>query len=332
MRNLLVLTLFVAGLSCAHAATDSEPTPVMAVDSIAVTVSDMNRAIDFYTHVLTFEKIADREVAGDEYEHLFGVFGLRVRSVRLRLGEEHIELMQFLAPQGRPIPPDSRSNDRWFQHIAIIVTDMSAAYARLRSFNVQYASSDPQRLPDWNPNAGGIEAFYFRDPDGHNLEVLAFPPDKGPAKWHARSGRLFLGIDHTAIVVSDTRASLHFYRDRLGLRVVGTSDNYGPEQEHLNNVFGAHLRITTLRAAQGPGVEFLEYLTPQTGRSIPADTQAADLWYWQINMRMAAPESVVAVGTTPLRDGALGWSAGVIAHDPDGHASLIARDRHVTPK
>src|ERR1700737_4919985 len=178
MRNLLLLTLFVLGLPAARAAAQNETAPVMAVDSVAVTVSDMNRALEFYPHVLTFEKVADREVAGDEYEHLFGVFGLRIRSVRLRLGEEHIELMQFLAPRGRSIPVDSRSNDRWFQHIAIIVSDMGAAYARLRSFNVQYASSGPQRLPDWNPSAGGIEAFYFRDPDGHNLEVLAFPPDK----------------------------------------------------------------------------------------------------------------------------------------------------------
>jgi catechol 2,3-dioxygenase-like lactoylglutathione lyase family enzyme len=332
MRNLLLLALLVVGLPSARAATDEETAPVMAVDSVAVTVSDMNRAIDFYTHILTFEKVADREVAGDDYEHLFGVFGLRVRSVRLRLGEEYLELMQFLTPRGRPIPPDSRSNDRWFQHIAIIVSDMSAAYARLRSFNVEYASTGPQRLPDWNPSAGGIEAFYFRDPDAHNLEILAFPPDKGPAKWHVKSGRLFLGIDHTAIVVSDTEASLHFYRDTLGLHVVGTSDNYGSEQEHLNNVFGAHLRITTLRATQGPGVEFLEYLAPRTGRSIPADTQADDLWYWQINMRVASPESLVSAGTTPLHDTVLGWSAGVISHDPDGHASLIARNRGGTPK
>jgi len=325
MRNFVLVLLLVLGLPSAYAATEKDAPGVIAVDSVAMTVSDMNRAIDFYTHVLTFEKVADREVAGDEYEHLLGVFGLRVRSVRLRLGEEYLELMQFLAPQGRPVPRDSRSNDRWFQHIAIIVTDMSAAYARLRSFNVEYASSGPQRLPDWNPNAGGIEAFYFRDPDGHNLEVLAFPPDKGPAHWHVKDGRLFLGIDHTAIVVSDTDASLHFYRDMLGLRVVGTSDNYGSEQEHLNNVFGAHLRITTLRAARGPGVEFLEYLAPRTGRSIPADTQANDLWYWQINMRTAP--AMAFAGTAPLHDGLLGWSAATIAHDPDGHASLIARDR-----
>ena len=44
------------------------------------------------------------------------------------------------------------------------------------------------------------------------------------------------------------------------MRVAGESENYGPEQERLNNVFGAHLRITALRAASGPGIELLEYL------------------------------------------------------------------------
>jgi catechol 2,3-dioxygenase-like lactoylglutathione lyase family enzyme len=69
---------------------------------------------------------------------------------------------------------------------------------------------------------------------------------------------MFLGIDHTAIVVGNTDASLSFYRDMLGLRVAGESENYGTEQEHLNNVFGAQLRITSLRAAAGPGIELLE--------------------------------------------------------------------------
>ena len=44
------------------------------------------------------------------------------------------------------------------------------------------------------------------------------------------------------------------------MTIAGTSENYGVEQEHLNNVFGARLRITALRAARGPGVELLEYL------------------------------------------------------------------------
>jgi len=333
MRSLLVSMILAAMIQAAQAAGGVDTPHVTSVDSVSLTVSDMDRALDFYTRVLTFEKVSDREAAGEKYEHLFDVFGLRVRAVRLRLGDEHIELLQFLAPRGRPFPTDSHSNDRWFQHIAIIVSDMEAAYARLRSFNVEHASSGPQRLPDWNPNAGGIQAFYFRDPDGHYLEVLAFPPGKGEPRWHEPHGRLFLGIDHTAIVVSNTEASLHFYRDVLGLRVAGTSENYGTEQEHLNNVFGARLRITTLRAAGGPGVEFLEYLAPRTGRALPADTRADDLWYWQINMRFAAAAvgkllrdqhvEVLSSESLQLPDQLLGWSSGIIARDPDGHASLL---------
>src|SRR5207253_10488694 len=126
---------------------------VRAVDSVGMTVSDMDRSVRFFTDVLTFEPVSDVELAGEQYEHLEGVFGLRMRVVRLRLGDEAIELTEYLAPRGRPIPVDSRSNDRWFQHIAIIVGDMDKAYAWLRQNKVEHASSGPQRLPDCNRNA-----------------------------------------------------------------------------------------------------------------------------------------------------------------------------------
>jgi len=52
------------------------------------------------------------------------------------------------------------------------------------------------------------------------LEVLHFPAGKGAKKWQKPSDRLFLGIDHTAIAVSDTERSLQFYRDQLGFNLV----------------------------------------------------------------------------------------------------------------
>ena len=307
---------------------------VEAVDSIGITVSDLDRSVDFYTRVLHFEKISEYEAAGESYERMLGVFGLRIRVARLCLGEEHIELTEFLAPKGRPLPPDSRSNDRWFQHIAIIVSDMDKAYWWLRENKVAHASSGPQRLPDWNPNAGGIEAFYFKDPDGHALEILHFPAGKGQSKWQ-RTGKLFLGIDHTAIVISDTDISLRFYRDVLGLRVAGESENYGPEQERLNNVFGARLRITALRAMQGPGIEFLEYVAPSGGRLYPADAKANDLIHWQTRFLARDAEAAalalrknrsafLSSGVVMTPDAKAGFRNSVIVRDPDGHAVQIA--------
>jgi catechol 2,3-dioxygenase-like lactoylglutathione lyase family enzyme len=306
---------------------------VRAVDSIGITVSDLDRSIAFYREVLDFEPAGEAEVAGESWERLFGVFGMRLRIARLRLGDERVDLMQFLAPRGRPIPLDSHSNDRWFQHVAIIVRDMDAAYRRLRAHGVEHASSGPQRLPDWNPNAGGIEAFYFRDPDDNPLEILAFPPDKGDPKWRRPSDRLFLGIDHTAIVVADTVASLGWYRDVLGLRVAGESENWGPEQERLNNVFGARLRITALRAPAGPGVELLEYLAPRGGRPMPADTRANDGWHWQINMlgdpdaAMArlreARANIVSGSVVETAEATLEFRRALLVRDPDGHAAML---------
>jgi catechol 2,3-dioxygenase-like lactoylglutathione lyase family enzyme len=152
---------------------------VTAVGSVGMTVLDMERSIAFYAGVLAFEKVSDVEIWGDDYERLQGVFGLGMRVVRMRLGDESIELTEYLTPRGRPVPADSRGNDRWFQHIAIIVSDMDRAYARLREHRVQHASPAPQRLPDWNVNAAGIRAFYFRDPDGHFLEILVVPARQG---------------------------------------------------------------------------------------------------------------------------------------------------------
>src|SRR5437660_8770652 len=285
-----VLVIVIAASTIVAAAQPG--TAVRGVDSVAITVSDMDRAVDFYSRVLTFQKMSDVEVTGEEVEHLSGVFGVRVRVVRMKLGDESIELDEYLAPRGRPVPVDSRSNDRWFQHIAIIVSDMDKAYAWLRENQVEHASSGPQLLPKWNKNAGGISAFYFKDPDGYPVEVLHFPPDKGAEKWHRPSDKLFLGIDHTAIVVSDTDASVKFYRDLLGMRVAGKSENYGTEQEHLNNVFGARLRITALRAAEGPGIELLEYLAPRDGRPAPVDLHTNDITHWQITLLTGLPERV----------------------------------------
>jgi catechol 2,3-dioxygenase-like lactoylglutathione lyase family enzyme len=330
---LFLLLLAAAGAGVGRCAGSGGSSLVLGVDAVGMTVSDMDRSVDFFSNVLTFEKLSDTEVTGADYEHLEGVFGLRIRVVRMRLGEESIELTQYLAPRGRPIPPDSRSNDRWFQHVAIIVSDMDRAYQRLREHKVEHASSGPQLLPKTIPNAAGIRAFYFKDPDGHPLEILQFPPDKGAAKWHARTDRLFLGIDHTAIVVADTERSLRFYRDTLGFTVAGESENSGTEQEHLNNVFGARLRITALRAPSGPGIELLEYLAPRDGRPVPSDLRANDLAHWQTRLVTADASKVsealrdrplISPGPVEISGRELGFRRGVSVADPDGHVMQLA--------
>lgn len=323
----LALSTLVLGLAAL-------PAQARSVVQVGTTVADLDASIRFYTEVLPFRVVERIEREGPAEERLQAVFGLRTLGAVLALGDERLELTEYLTPRGRPVPGDSRSNDRWFQHVAIVVRDMDRAYARLAEHRVRHASPRPQTLPAWNPSAGGIRAFYFADPDGHVLELLQFPPGKGDARWHRDGDDLFLGIDHTAIVVDDTERSLAFWRDTLGLRVAGTSDNHGDEQERLNNVFGAHLRITTLRADTGPGVELLEYRTPRSGRPMPTDTAANDLWHWTTTVRVDGLAGLAAdlarrgaaVSPRPVARDAHATHPMLLVRDPDGHRALLLGD------
>ena len=332
----------VCGLAMAVLCLVASPaySAVSRVDSIGLTVNDLDREVRFFTEVLPFEETSRTRVEGKPADDLLGLPHVGLKVAELRLGDERITLTEHAA-KGRPVPSDSRSNDRWFQHIAIVVRDMDQAYDHLRRHRVRYVSTAPQALPAWNKAAAGIKAFYFRDPEQHVLEIIWFPPGKGDPKWQNPTNKLFLGIDHTAIVVADTEATLAFYRDALGLRVTGESENYGVEQEHLNQVFGARVRITSLRAAKGPGIEFLEYLTPPGGRDLPEDARANDLVFWRTDLVVdelgqlltklqrsgAKPVSTTVVD---LSDAATETVGGFIVRDPDGHALELEQRAHTT--
>ena len=330
---LLRLCLIVGLLAGAvvSAAAESSLT-VQAIAAVGFTVSDMERSVTFYRDVLTFELISEVEVDGPEYDQLWGVFGARARIVRMRLGGQELELTEFLSPPDlRPIPAPSYSHDLWFQHFAIVVRNMEEAWARLRKYHVRQISPRPQTIPVSNTAAAGIKALKFRDPDGHNLELLWFPEGKGHPRWQQPGRELFLGIDHTAMTVRSTESSLAFYRDLLGLTVAGGTINMGMEQEHLDSLPGARARVTGLTPYLGPpGAEFLEYERPLAGRPMPADSRPTDLWHWQTTLIVSDAEEAalrlkgkvpfVSTGVVTLPEGGSELGKRLLIRDPDGHA------------
>jgi catechol 2,3-dioxygenase-like lactoylglutathione lyase family enzyme len=302
--------------------------------SIALTVSDLDRSVAFYQQAMNFKKVSEQTIVNRDFDYVAGVFASRVRSAELQLGDEKIQLNQFLSASGRPIPIDSRANDLWFQHFAVVVSDMDKAFAQLQRLSVTGISSAPQTIPASNQGAAGIKAYKFKDPDGHPLELLYFPSDKGHAKWQAPADQVFLGIDHTAITVSDTARSTAFYRDMLGFTVAGSGVNSGATQEQLDNAFGAVVRITGLRpqSTNSVGLEFLQYLTPSGGRPAAVDVQVNDLQHAHIvlqvdNIKQLTEEltkqQITFISPQALAVKELQCNQCLMVKDPDGHAVLL---------
>lgn len=234
-------------------------------------VADIDRSEAFYCGALDCHTIR-RERIDDATATALGAGA--ARQVVMRLGRQEIALVQFDVP-GRPYPADSRSDDLWFEHLAIAVGDMDAAHANLsaRSDWCSISEDGPELLP---PANGAVRAFKFRDPDGHPLELLWFPPGQGRAVWQrSASPSRFLGIDHSALSVASTPDSLVFYR-ALGLMVAATSVNHGAAQARMDAVPGARVQVSSLRpdAPDSAGLELLGYCPP--GRRASA-TRANDV-------------------------------------------------------
>ncbi len=315
---------------------------VLKLASVGQTTEDLAKQIAWYCKTLGFRLINQERIDHPSLGALVGSPGAVVERARLALGQEILELWAFEAEQeslaswqaGEAIPADSQSNDLWFQHICIVVSDLDKAFG-MGANQAEQISTAPQTLPSWNQGAANIQAVKFKDPAGHALEILEFPPDKGAERWHQPNPPLFMGLDHTAIGIGDTAKSVDFYQGLLGLELVGQGINHGPEQDHMDGLADTKVVISSLRPKeQGMGIEFLDYQQPNSQRRPRQNPQATDLNEWRTTLivedlpglheRLSQTNAVDSLGPLVSLPTAL-WegSQGCQVRDPDGHALLL---------
>jgi catechol 2,3-dioxygenase-like lactoylglutathione lyase family enzyme len=265
-------------------------TELAAIVAFRLTTAEPDRLARFYQG-LGFavggrDRIPDDEIA---------LLGLEDGGTRLplRIGEQRVDLDSFDNP-GRPYPVGATSVDLYFQHLALVTDDASAAWARAVALGAIPISADgPVTLP---ASSGGVTAVKFRDPEGHPLELLQFPLE------NERRGRGagLIGIDHSAISVSNASVSRSFY-EALGLSVQGPTLNHGPTQEALDGLAGVEVDVVPMvPRGETPHLELLGYRKP-LGRAadpIQANDVAATRIVWAAD-----------------RD--------TLIRDPDGHLHLL---------
>ena len=225
---------------------------------------------------------------------LLGLVGAGSR-IAMSLGRSRVHLESF-DHAGRLYPGDTTACDLLFQHLALVTDDAEAAWSRARDAGATPISREhPVTLPK---SAGGVTAIKFRDPEGHPLEFLQFPKGARP-DW---KGAGIMGIDHSAISVSDVAVSRRFYACH-GLSEAGATVNQGPTQDVLDGLEGVQVDVVPMNPAnKPPHVEMLCYRHP-LGRALgplPTNDLAATRIVWRSN-------------------------ADALIRDPDGHLHQLSR-------
>lgn len=286
--------------------------------------TDLERALAFYRDALGFQ-VDDAACRPPAWMGLPGVDIAPTRCARLSLGAQQIELTEF--PRAAPYPLDTTSCDLAFQHCAIVVDDIDAACAQVLQHGALPITQDgPQRLP---PATGSVSAFKFRDPDGHPLELIHFPPGSGDPAWQtSRTNQGALGLDHSAISVADVERSIRFYA-LLGLQVAARGVNHGVAQQRLDALGEVEVDVVALQAhdARTPHLELLGYRQPCGRPALPlqASATAADRLVWRVDAIEVLldaitdadfPDALIASGRVLANDAAL-------LRDPDGHLHVL---------
>lgn len=288
---------------------------VAALQHLRLCSAHAKQLAAFYESALGFRATAVEHLSGARTRERFGVAG-RVLRITLELGAQKIKLLQFVDAPGRDYPVGSAASDRVFQHFAIVVSDMAAAMTQLSQVSgwSPISRAGPQQLP---ASSGGVVAFKFRDPEGHPLELLAFPADGMPAHWRdVRGPGPFLGIDHSAISVADVTRSLAFY-ESLGLKLAHRSVNDDQAQARLDGLDHPRVEVIAMQPVRAtPHVELLCYqgVDAKGQLDLRANDVAATCLVFQPDRTCPRPKTCRAAVHDLV--------------DPDGHRLAIVWPEH----
>lgn len=150
-----------------HASIGQEAAVIKSMNHVGISVSDLDRAIEFYGDLLGMDVLVRASFGGEVYEAITGLPGARGEGAMLRSGDLQVELFKFDQPHTKPSETKRRVSEHGISHFCIEVSDVQYEYDRLKAAGVQFHCA-PQVF-------GQMRATYGRDPDGNVFELLELP-------------------------------------------------------------------------------------------------------------------------------------------------------------
>ena len=130
---------------------------------VGITVSDLDRAVEFYREAIGLDVVAEFSVGGDAFATGVGVDGARADFVHLDADGVRLELVSYDSTE-RP-GERTRIDTAGATHVGLAVDDVASCYAALPD-HVETVS-EPQTTDS------GTTIFFVRDPEGNLVEVLS---------------------------------------------------------------------------------------------------------------------------------------------------------------
>lgn len=144
----------------------------LKVEHTGITVTSLDRALDFWVRVLGFKHLYTWEFGATEFiSEMVGVPGAAMRLAMVEAPGHWIELLEYTAPEGRKAY-HPRSCDVGSVHIAFYVTGLDALLDHIAG-DGWHALGRVQRVGDGDRK--GLRIIYVRGPDGVTIEFLEPP-------------------------------------------------------------------------------------------------------------------------------------------------------------
>lgn len=144
---------------------------IQGLNHIALSVPDIQRAVDFYCGQLGFNKVgdfswdADSETS-DTVTEITRIPGTSGVAVHLRGPDFLLEIFQFKSADPEPSHQDPQRPvvDHGYTHFCLAVKDLDAEYRRLKDAGMAFHGEPVTVMP-------GVRCVYGRDPFGNVIEL-----------------------------------------------------------------------------------------------------------------------------------------------------------------
>ena len=129
---------------------------------VGITVTDLDRAVEFYRDVLGLDVLDRFSVSGEAFATGVDVEGATGRFAHLDAGDARVELVEY-EPEGED-RTGGELNQPGTKHLGLSVDDLDAVYDEL--------PEDVETLSEPQTTESGASILFVRDPEGTLVELL----------------------------------------------------------------------------------------------------------------------------------------------------------------